>query len=70
MLFTQIDVDTIMPPRMRTQSVGRPVLESRGGGTGNDQGLGANGGIEGVNGNVEGVNGGVEGDPDFLMIIA
>ncbi|GKE09587.1 hypothetical protein Tco_1413138 [Tanacetum coccineum] len=34
MLFTQINVDTIMPPRMRTQSVGRPVLESRGGGTG------------------------------------
>ncbi|GKC63898.1 hypothetical protein Tco_1096496 [Tanacetum coccineum] len=24
----------IMPPRMRTQSVGRPVAESRGGGTG------------------------------------
>ncbi|GJQ95831.1 putative reverse transcriptase domain-containing protein [Tanacetum coccineum] len=75
-----------MPPRMRTQSVGRPVAESRGGGTGgrvgrgggrgrgpkggndervdelngqgNDQGLGANGGVEGVNGNVEGVNGG------------
>ncbi|GJS94098.1 hypothetical protein Tco_0801066 [Tanacetum coccineum] len=28
-------------------------------GQGNDQGLGANGGVEGVNGNVEGVNGGV-----------
>ncbi|GKA03120.1 putative reverse transcriptase domain-containing protein [Tanacetum coccineum] len=66
----------IMPPRMRTQSVGRPVAESRGGGTGervsgcgrgrgpsggndervdelnsqrNEQGLGANGGVEGVN---------------------
>ncbi|GKE11254.1 hypothetical protein Tco_1414805, partial [Tanacetum coccineum] len=26
-------------------------------GQGNDQGLGANGGVEGVNGNVEGVNG-------------
>ncbi|GJR95879.1 hypothetical protein Tco_0268053 [Tanacetum coccineum] len=74
----------IMPPRMRTRSVGRPVVESRGGGTGervgrgargrgprggndervdelngqrNNQGLGANGGVEGVNRNVEGVNG-------------
>ncbi|GJW69640.1 putative reverse transcriptase domain-containing protein [Tanacetum coccineum] len=75
-----------MPPRMRTQSAGRPVAESRGRGTsrrvgrgggrgrgpkggndehinelngqGNDQRLGANGGVEGVNGNVEGVNGG------------
>ncbi|GKD11739.1 hypothetical protein Tco_1196146 [Tanacetum coccineum] len=35
----------------------------------NDQGLGANGGIEEVNGNVEGVNGGVGGAPDFSMII-
>ncbi|GJT01094.1 putative reverse transcriptase domain-containing protein [Tanacetum coccineum] len=87
----------IMPPRMRTQSVGRPVAESRGGGTGervgrggrgrgprggndervdelngqgNDQGVGANGGVEGVNGNVEGVNGGVGGAPDFSTIIA
>ncbi|GKA52839.1 hypothetical protein Tco_0746154 [Tanacetum coccineum] len=67
----------IMPPRMRTQSVGRPVAESQGRGTGeqvgrggrgrgprggndervdelngqgNDQGVGANGGVEGVNG--------------------
>ncbi|GJS88633.1 hypothetical protein Tco_0771269 [Tanacetum coccineum] len=66
-----------MPPRMRTQSVGRPAAESLGGGTGvqvgrcrrgrrpregndecvedlngqgNDQGLGANGGVKGVNG--------------------
>ncbi|GJS54008.1 putative reverse transcriptase domain-containing protein [Tanacetum coccineum] len=43
-------------------------------GQGNDQGMGANGGIEGVNGNVEGVNGNVEGAnigaPDFSMIIA
>ncbi|GKD08241.1 reverse transcriptase domain-containing protein, partial [Tanacetum coccineum] len=39
-------------------------------GQGNDQGLGANGGVEGVNGNVEGVNGGVGGAPDFLTIIA
>ncbi|GKF59294.1 hypothetical protein Tco_0176080, partial [Tanacetum coccineum] len=36
----------------------------------NDQGLGANGGVEGVNENVEGVNGGVGGAPDFLTIIA
>ncbi|GKC27302.1 putative reverse transcriptase domain-containing protein [Tanacetum coccineum] len=74
-----------MPPRMRTQSAGRPAAESLGGGTGvrvgrgrmgrrpregndervndlngqeNDQGLGANGGVDGVNENVEGVNGG------------
>ncbi|GJZ48187.1 putative reverse transcriptase domain-containing protein [Tanacetum coccineum] len=39
-------------------------------GQGNDQSLGANGGVEGVNGNVEGVNGGVGGAPDFSMIIA
>ncbi|GJS70090.1 putative reverse transcriptase domain-containing protein [Tanacetum coccineum] len=66
----------IMPPRMRTQSAGRPIAESQGGGTGervgrggrgrgprggnddhvdelngqgNDQGMGANGGVEGVN---------------------
>nr|GEX81058.1 putative reverse transcriptase domain-containing protein [Tanacetum cinerariifolium] len=71
-----------MPPRMRTRSAGRPVVESRGGGTGeqvgrgergrgprggnddhvdelngqgNDQRVGANGGVEGVNRNVEGV---------------
>ncbi|GJY18914.1 putative reverse transcriptase domain-containing protein [Tanacetum coccineum] len=83
-----------MPPRMRTQSAGRPAAESLGGGTGervgrggrgrrpregndervedlngqgNDQGLGANGGVEGVNGNVEGANGGA---PDFSTIIA
>ncbi|GJT47965.1 hypothetical protein Tco_0974122 [Tanacetum coccineum] len=37
---------------------------------GNDQGLGANGGVEGVNGNVEGVNGGIRGAPDFSTIIA
>ncbi|GKC88845.1 hypothetical protein Tco_1149494 [Tanacetum coccineum] len=39
-------------------------------GQGNDQVLGANGGVEGVNKNVEGVNGGVRGSPDFSMIIA
>ncbi|GKC73719.1 putative reverse transcriptase domain-containing protein, partial [Tanacetum coccineum] len=61
----------IMPLRMRTRSAGRPVAESLGGGTGervgNDQGLGANGGVEGVNGNVEGANGGA---PDFSTIIS
>ncbi|GKD35749.1 hypothetical protein Tco_1251258 [Tanacetum coccineum] len=36
-------------------------------GQGNDQGLGADGGVEGVNGNLEGVNGGA---PDFPTIIA
>ncbi|GJU07411.1 hypothetical protein Tco_1123841, partial [Tanacetum coccineum] len=36
-------------------------------GQGNDQGMGADGGVEGVNGNVEGVNGGA---PYFLTIIA
>ncbi|GKG27752.1 hypothetical protein Tco_0406079, partial [Tanacetum coccineum] len=36
-------------------------------GQGNNQDMGANGGIEGVNGNVEGANGGA---PDFSMIIA
>ncbi|GKG55853.1 hypothetical protein Tco_0574747 [Tanacetum coccineum] len=83
-----------MPPRMRTRSAGRPVAESRGGGTGvqvgrcgrgrepregndervddlngqgNDQGIGANGGVEGVSGNVERANGRV---PDFSTIIA
>ncbi|GJT56574.1 putative reverse transcriptase domain-containing protein [Tanacetum coccineum] len=39
-------------------------------GQGNDQGLGANEGVEGVNGNVGGVNGGVRGENDFSMIIA
>ncbi|GKG23221.1 hypothetical protein Tco_0388524, partial [Tanacetum coccineum] len=39
-------------------------------GQGNDQGLGANGGVEGVNGNVKGVNRGVGGAPDFSTIIA
>nr|GEV01673.1 retrotransposon protein, putative, Ty3-gypsy subclass [Tanacetum cinerariifolium] len=36
-------------------------------GQGNDQGMGANGGVRGVNGNVEGAN---EGAHDFLTIIA
>nr|GEX60450.1 hypothetical protein [Tanacetum cinerariifolium] len=36
-------------------------------GQGNDQGMGANGGIDGVNGNVKGANGGA---PDFSTIIA
>ncbi|GKC40286.1 hypothetical protein Tco_1052670, partial [Tanacetum coccineum] len=83
-----------MPPRMRTQSAGRPAAKSLGGGMGvwvgrggrgrrpregndervedlngqgNDQGLGANGGIEGVNRNVERDNGGA---PDFSTIIS
>ncbi|GJY01587.1 hypothetical protein Tco_0359739 [Tanacetum coccineum] len=60
----------IMTLGVRTRSAGRPVVESRGGRTGNDQGLGANGGVEGVNGNVKGVNGGVGGAPDFSTIIA
>nr|GEW64202.1 putative reverse transcriptase domain-containing protein [Tanacetum cinerariifolium] len=91
----------IIPPRVRTRSAGRPVVESRGGGTGvrvsrggrgrglregnderidelngqrNDQGLEANGGIEGVNGNVKGVNGGCRRSTrlldDYCPIIA
>ncbi|GKA12341.1 hypothetical protein Tco_0691887 [Tanacetum coccineum] len=36
-------------------------------GQGNDQGMGANGGVERVNGNVKGAN---RGAPDFSMIIA
>nr|GEU89923.1 hypothetical protein [Tanacetum cinerariifolium] len=36
---------------------------------GNDQGLGANGGVDRVNRNVEGVNGGVGGESNFLTII-
>ncbi|GJR20956.1 putative reverse transcriptase domain-containing protein [Tanacetum coccineum] len=87
-----------MPPKMRTQSAGRPIVESQGEGTGgrvgrgggrgrgpkggndervdklngqgNDQGLGANMGVERVNGNVKGVNGSVGGAPDFSKIIA
>ncbi|GKC55664.1 putative reverse transcriptase domain-containing protein [Tanacetum coccineum] len=55
-----------MPPRMRTQSAGRPTVESLGGGTG-VRGLRPNGGVEVVNGNVKGANGGV---PDFSTIIA
>ncbi|GKC61756.1 hypothetical protein Tco_1089354, partial [Tanacetum coccineum] len=39
-------------------------------GQGNDQGMGANGGVEGVNRNVKGVNGGAKGAPDFSTIIA
>nr|GEU98302.1 hypothetical protein [Tanacetum cinerariifolium] len=36
----------------------------------NDQGLGANGGVEGLNGNVEGVNRSVGGASDFSKIIS
>ncbi|GJU90378.1 hypothetical protein Tco_1302801, partial [Tanacetum coccineum] len=39
-------------------------------GQGNDQGLGANGNVEGVNRNVDRVNGGVGGALDFSKIIA
>ncbi|GKF61193.1 hypothetical protein Tco_0181247, partial [Tanacetum coccineum] len=39
-------------------------------GQGNNQGLRANGVVEGVNRNVEGVNRGVAGAPDFSTIIA
>nr|GEW68716.1 hypothetical protein [Tanacetum cinerariifolium] len=83
-----------MPPRMRTQSAGRPATKSLRGGTGvrvgkggrgrrpregndervddlngqgNEQGMGANRGVEGVNENVEGANG---GSLDFSTIIA
>ncbi|GJY77957.1 putative reverse transcriptase domain-containing protein [Tanacetum coccineum] len=59
----------IMPPRMRTQSAGRPVAESQRGGTG-ERGLGANGNVEGVNRNIKRVNGGVGGASDFSTIIA
>ncbi|GJY66298.1 putative reverse transcriptase domain-containing protein [Tanacetum coccineum] len=45
-----------MSPRIRTRSAGQPAAESLGGGTGNDQGLGANRGVDGVNGNVKGAN--------------
>ncbi|GJU10485.1 putative reverse transcriptase domain-containing protein [Tanacetum coccineum] len=70
MVFTQIDVDTIMPPRMRTRSAGRPAVKSLGGGTGKRVGRSESGRRpreEGVNGNVEGAN---EGAPDFSTIIA
>ncbi|GJV89277.1 hypothetical protein Tco_1533215 [Tanacetum coccineum] len=63
MLFTQIDVDTIMPLRMRTRSVGRPAAESLGGGTGERVGRGG----RGIRPREEGANGGA---PDFSTIIA
>ncbi|GKB01008.1 putative reverse transcriptase domain-containing protein [Tanacetum coccineum] len=61
-----------MPPRMRPEVLSG-LCRITGGRTferGNDQSLGANGGIEGVNGNVKGVNAGVGGASDFSMIIA
>ncbi|GJX70713.1 putative reverse transcriptase domain-containing protein [Tanacetum coccineum] len=79
MLCTQIDVDT---EGERVGRGGRGRIPREGNdecvddlnGQGNDQGMGANGGVEGVNGNVEGVNGNVEGanegTPDFSTIIA
>ncbi|GJV60766.1 hypothetical protein Tco_1466866 [Tanacetum coccineum] len=60
----------IMPPRVRTQSAGRPAAESLGGGTGEWVGRGGRGRRpkeEGVNGSVKGTNGGA---PDFSTIIA
>nr|GFA18645.1 putative reverse transcriptase domain, ribonuclease H-like domain, aspartic peptidase domain protein [Tanacetum cinerariifolium] len=63
----------IMSPRMRTRSAGRPVAESRGGGTGERVGRGGRGRGprgEGANRNVKGVNRGVRGAPDFSTIIA
>ncbi|GKF24333.1 hypothetical protein Tco_0076655, partial [Tanacetum coccineum] len=69
MLFTQIDVDTIMSPRMKTRSVGWPAAESLGGGMGVRVGRGGRGRRpreEGVNGNVKGANGRA---PDFSTII-
>ncbi|GJV58637.1 retrovirus-related pol polyprotein from transposon TNT 1-94 [Tanacetum coccineum] len=75
----------IMPPRMTTQSAGRPAAASRGGGTGGQAGRGggrtrghsgdqSNGGIGGRGGQVGGqgsvVNDGVDGVPDFSTIIA
>ncbi|GKC79938.1 hypothetical protein Tco_1130712, partial [Tanacetum coccineum] len=56
LLFTQIDVDTIMPPRMITRSAGRPAAISLGGGTGN--GPSNQGNVRNQNGNV--VNGNVQ----------
>nr|GEW14468.1 putative reverse transcriptase domain-containing protein [Tanacetum cinerariifolium] len=62
-----------MPPRMRTQSTGRPATESLRRGTGVRVGRGGRDRRpreERVNGNVEGVNGGVGGAPDFSTFIA
>ncbi|GJY82120.1 putative reverse transcriptase domain-containing protein, partial [Tanacetum coccineum] len=63
----------IMPPKMRTQSAGRPDAESLGVGTGVNGLVEVEGvddlgkGVEGVNGNVEGADWGA---PDFSTIIA
>ncbi|GJU39089.1 hypothetical protein Tco_1192046 [Tanacetum coccineum] len=43
MLFTQIDVDIIIPPRIRTRSAGQPSAESLGWGTGERVGRGGKG---------------------------
>ncbi|GJU05828.1 hypothetical protein Tco_1122259 [Tanacetum coccineum] len=37
-----------MPPRVMTQSAGRPAAAPRGEGTGNDQGVEVNEGVDGV----------------------
>ncbi|GJT83548.1 putative reverse transcriptase domain-containing protein [Tanacetum coccineum] len=61
----------VMPPRVMARSAGRPIAESRGGGTGGRVGRGSGRGrgprAEGVDGNVEGIIGGA---PYFSMIIA
>ncbi|GKE33099.1 putative reverse transcriptase domain-containing protein, partial [Tanacetum coccineum] len=71
MSFTHIDVDTGVRVgrgrRGRRPREGNDERVNDLNGQGNDQGLGANGGIEGVNGNVEGAN---KGAPNFSTIIA
>nr|GEU94194.1 putative reverse transcriptase domain-containing protein [Tanacetum cinerariifolium] len=74
-----------MPPRMTTQSAGRPAVALRGGGTGKRAGKGSgrtrgrsgdqgDGRIDGQGGQVGGqgseMNDGVDGVPDFSTIIA
>ncbi|GJW14794.1 putative reverse transcriptase domain-containing protein [Tanacetum coccineum] len=58
-VFHQDQPSQIMPPRMRTRSVGRPIAKSRGGGMGKRVGRGRSG---------RGPRGG--GAPDFSTIIA
>nr|GEX17228.1 hypothetical protein [Tanacetum cinerariifolium] len=65
-LLSHVHSSRIMPLRMRTRSVGRPVAESREGGTGERVGRGGRG--RGPRG--EGVNGVMGGAPDFSTIIA
>ncbi|GKG17577.1 hypothetical protein Tco_0362534, partial [Tanacetum coccineum] len=71
----------IMPPRMMTQSVGRPAAASQRGGTGGRAGRGSggtgsrsgdqgNGRNDGLGGQGSEVNDGINGIPDFSTIIA